>query len=114
MNNRIKILNNLLEFSKPLDELKNNVSNLVWDYEGPTVIATRLHIKAVLTRFLKGELTKREVEDWANLIECREDLDFDPDCSDELSEIIYQLANPELEGELSYKKCIEIIDLISS
>ncbi len=109
MNERIKILNDLLNFNNSLKKLEKKVKGLNWDYEGAPVIVNRSHLKAMLIRFLKGELKIDEVEDWANLIECREDITFEPDYSDELSQIIYQLANPILEGVLSYERCKELI-----
>jgi hypothetical protein len=52
-----------------------------------------------LPRFLKGELSADAVEEWANLIECREDIDFEPELS------IY------LKGEISMAS--SIADLIT-
>ncbi len=110
---REKILQDLISFNKPLGELVKMVESLAWDYEGEPVIITPSHISNVLDRFLKEELIDREVEDWANLIECREDLSFELDYSENLSEVIHQLANPVLEGELTSDKCRRMYEKLS-
>lgn len=107
--NRTEILLDLLRFSKTIEELKLDLSSLPWDYDGVPIIFFRSHLLNVLVRFLNTEIDTVEVESWANLVECREDIDFEKNHSDELSQMVYQLANPELEGELDSKKCKEMI-----
>ena len=109
MVDRTAILLNLLNFSKTIDELKLELNSLPWDYDGAPIIFSRSHLLNILLRFLKMEIDKTEVENWANLVECREDIDFEENYSDDLSIMIYQLANPELEGELDSNKCKEMI-----
>ncbi|WP_407267353.1 hypothetical protein [Tenacibaculum maritimum] len=43
---------------------------------------------------------------WANLIECREDIDFELDT---FQEYIFEIANPEINGELTKERIKEII-----
>ena len=114
MNNHTKVLNELVDYIIPIHEIKIKVRNLNWDYDGTPVIIRCTHIKRVLDRFINGELNKDEIEEWANLIECREDLDFDINCADKLSEIIYKLANPVLEGEFDLKMCHDFLKLIEN
>ena len=113
MKDRRDILIELLSFSKPLKELKSMLSSIAWDSQESLVVVTRSHLINVLLRFLKNELNKNEVEDWANLIECREDLDYELDYTDLLAQAIYQLANPTLEGDLNIDNCKEMIKLLS-
>ncbi len=110
MVNRIAILLDLLNFSKTIDELKLELHSLPWDYDGTPIIFSRSHLLNVLLRFLKADIDKIEVENWANLVESREDIEFEEKYSTELSQMIYQLANPTLEGELDINKCKEMID----
>ena len=54
----------------------------------------------VLERFLAGDLTAEQLTDWADLIECREDIA----CADkpiDLSKIVFRLANPNLRGPVT-------------
>jgi hypothetical protein len=112
MKDRKAILLDMLNFSIPIDEIKKNISKISWDYNGEPVIIYRSHLINILNRFLLGELSKNDVEDWANLVECREDLEFDEKYFDDLSQIIHHLANPFLEGELDYNFCKETIGFL--
>lgn len=75
---RASILTSLIELSLPLPELKAAVRTLSWDWDGdPVVTLKREHVAALLRRYQSGEIDESEVEAWANLIECREDIGFD-------------------------------------
>ena len=50
------------------------------------------------------------IEKWANIIECREDLDFE---NEELKEIIETIANPILYGELDVDMAKTILKRIN-
>jgi hypothetical protein len=106
MLNRTEILSELVTFSKPLGFLSHGLSQLEWDYEEMPVVMMSTHLLKVLDRFVRGELNAQEIESWANLVEGREDLEFSEEI---LGEFVYELANPELEGELTRLRATEII-----
>ncbi len=112
MTDRRAVLLELLTFSNTIDDLKTMLASLSWDYNGSPILFKRSHLLNVLHRYLNKELSESEVESWANLVECREDIDFEENYSDELSQMIYQLANPVLEGKLDAKNCKEMISAI--
>ena len=111
--NRQCILKNLAEFSKPIVELSNDLLSLTWDYEGKPFIIHSDQVLEVLNRYVSGNLSSEEIENWANLIECREDMDFDKEERVTLEKIIYQLANPVLEGEITSDLCHEMISRVA-
>ena len=97
MNNiRHEILKSLLTFDRPLGELRQELSKLKWDSENSLIRLSADHVRLVLARFLKGELSADAVEEWANLIECREDIGFESEFEDVLKDVIFELANPGL------------------
>lgn len=107
--NRQNTLKSLVEFSKPLAELSHNLSNLTWDYEGEPFIIYSDNIVDILNRYIAGEFNSSAIETWANLIECREDIEFEKEKEDILENIIYRLANPVLEGDITPSLCKEFI-----
>ena len=55
----------------------------------------------LLDKYLKGELTESQVEEWANALECREDVGLLPEKQIEIQEVIFQLANPSLNKPIT-------------
>lgn len=102
---RKKALNELLNFSESIDALTSKLKCFSWNFEGEPVLVRTSHLVSVLNRFVQGELTKNEIEKWANIIECREDLENEESDDELINKIIYELANPLLEGDFTLKRC---------
>jgi Ca2+-binding EF-hand superfamily protein len=57
--------------------------------------------KGIFKRFEKcrdGQITTEELANWADAITLRDDIGFE---TDEMLEIIFELANPEVNGKIS-------------
>lgn len=93
------ILSSLIRFDAPIPKLRAGLGSLTWDSD-PVVTLARRDIVAVLERFSTGEIDALTVEDWANLVECREDIGFESGYEDVIHAAIHDLANPLLSGEL--------------
>lgn len=96
---RETILSSLISFDAPIPKLKAELGSLTWDSD-PVVTLARRDIVAVLERFVAGQISALTVEDWANLVECREDIGFESGYEDVIHAAIHDLANPMLRGEL--------------
>ncbi len=98
--NRITALQNLVAYALPLEPALEVLSQEPWDCEQPLVRFTAKDVSAVLHRYLRGELTAEQVTDWADLLECREDVA--PVAGQEnLAEVLFRLANPELREPIT-------------
>lgn len=106
---RFDVLRDLIAFNKPVSVLADSLSKFDWDYEGQPLIVMASQIREVLQRFLAAEYSAQELEDWANLVEGREDLEFEEEKHDEIANVIYCLANPVLEGEITADSCEALI-----
>lgn len=113
MNNRLDVVSSLVTFSKPLEEISNELSIFDWDYEGEPLIVKSDEIIEVLRRYISGEINAKEIEGWANLIECREDIVFEAEKESELEGVIYRLANPLLEEPISVSLCKQFVAILS-
>lgn len=102
MNTKRKtVLVSLLQYDKSLQEHRNDLKSIPWDCDEELVILNGNHISKVLKRFVKGELSKEEIEEWANLIEGREDIEIEMAQEELVGNIINHMANPELQGTLT-------------
>ncbi len=100
------ILENLIGFKKSLTTLKKDINKLPWDNEVEMITLQNYQIIGILKRYINNKITTKRLVEWANLIECREDIGF----SDEnIQEIIFMLANPTLSGITTQKKALDII-----
>jgi hypothetical protein len=106
---RTDILNNLISFSNPVKDLGNQLTDLNWDYDGEPVVLRGVQIENILLRFLAGDLNAIELEEWANLIEGREDITFEVEHEEAIKDVIYCLANPILQGEITNSLCVKLL-----
>lgn len=104
---RLSLVTALLELSEPLQQLAEKLSSFSWDYEGSPVVLARAHIDSALDRYLTGRLSGQQLEDWANLIEGRDDVSAEPCFEQVIQDVIHQLANPELTSSLTFEKAGE-------
>ena len=108
--NRLSATRCLVEFAAPLDQIRERLAQFEWDYDGATVVLSREHIIDVLGRYLRGEVSAPAVEDWANLIEGREDISTADKDRVWIEHAIYELANPALTRALDNERVIELIN----
>jgi hypothetical protein len=98
--NRQVVLSSLIQFSQPVARLKSELASFPWDADQPIVTLTKDDLIAILQRFAANEFDADTLEGWANLVECREDIEFESGHSEVISDAIFQLTNPMLCGPL--------------
>jgi len=96
---RVEILNWLLNFDKPIEEINKMLSEFPWDSK-ELVILEPTHINKVLSSYLSKNISEEDVEQWASAIECRDDIGFFND-DKTLLNLIHELANPYLTQPLT-------------
>lgn len=107
MKNRRDILNNLINFNGSLKEIQNELLMFPWDIDVPIITMTKNILSNVLLRCINNEKTFTELEDWANLIECRDDISFE---DDGVQNTIFELSNPEINGQITVLLLENIIE----
>ena len=91
---RTKALRDLVELRSPVAEAASALESFPWDSPHELVSLTKLDVVSVVRRFLAGEISKKELQSWAEAIEGRDDIRFD----ERAKEAIFELATPELAG----------------
>jgi len=92
-------LSALIQLHIPLPDLEVALAAFDWDAE-TVVTLRRSDIVAILHRFASGEIDAVTVESWANKIESREDILFEPGHEEIVAAALHDLANPVLQGQL--------------
>ena len=98
---RIQALNALIAYDLPIEPVLDDLGSFGWDSVQSLVILSREDIVHILDRYLTGKLTAEQVTDWADLIECREDIGFPEGDEELLSGTIFRLANPYLRDKVT-------------
>jgi hypothetical protein len=111
MRNRKKILKDLVLLKGNIKILEKELSKYHWDIEKSLITIDTVYFINVLKRYINNEIDFNILSNWANAIECREDLDFSNEI---IQEIIYELANFEINGEITKERLNEIISQLES
>jgi hypothetical protein len=98
---RREILERLVTFAAGIEELTGLLSGIPWDADEALVTLSRVEIASVLTRYIEGEISERDLVEWANLLEMREDIGYQTSFEEMISNFVFEAANPELEGRAS-------------
>ena len=111
--NRLDVLKALIELSSPLNDLRSSLQKFDWDFQGVPIEFGRIHLVNVLRRYLNRELVATDIEQWANLLEAREDIFFEKNAEGQLDEVLYELANPVLTASLDDDRASAIIEALT-
>ncbi|PKP20331.1 MAG: hypothetical protein CVU05_09345 [Bacteroidetes bacterium HGW-Bacteroidetes-21] len=107
MRNRTEILKNLVLLQDNIENLKIELSKFVWDSELPLYSISIEDFTSVLKRCINNEIDFKILTSWANAIECRDDIEFK---NEVLQEIVFEIANPEINGNITKERLQEIVN----
>ena len=105
MSERFEVLKGLIEFDDSLELMASKLREFSFDFSGKPYVLERHHLKKALIQVISGDKETTELVRWANLIEMREDIEFDVEHEDLIGEIMHKIANPDLEGEVNLLRC---------
>lgn len=108
MEDRKSLLGNLVRFDLPIEDSIAMLRAYGWDCNEVLVVLTPADAIRILERYLRGELTARQVAYWAELLEMRNDVGLEERWADELRRLIGLLANPETGESLTPALAIQL------
>jgi hypothetical protein len=91
----------VVRYQTPLEETLVLLRTYGWDSEEELVTLTAADVVALIDRFLTGELSARQVQHWAELLELRDDVGFEKRWAEHLALAVRQLATPEVFGTIT-------------
>jgi hypothetical protein len=109
MRDRIEILRDLVALNADASSLGKELSEYPWDTNSPLLVINTPDFISVFKRYVANQVTTDELVDWANAIEMRDDLDF---VDDALRDMIFKLANPEINGMITTKLVDDLINTL--
>ena len=113
MRSRQELIRRIVEGEFPVAPLREELAAYPWDADDPLVSLRPDHVRRVVERFLLGELTSSNVQEWAEAVELRDDVDFD-DTELDLARLMFILANPEVNGPLTPERARELLSALDN
>jgi hypothetical protein len=110
---RALLLRQLIEYEKPIGKTVAELSRFEWDVTEPVAFITPHDVMRILERHLHQELTSSQLTDWADLVECREDVGYSSH-AEVLSDVVFRLANPNLRDEVTANLVAELLEKVAS
>ncbi|GAB3605136.1 hypothetical protein GCM10027413_05450 [Conyzicola nivalis] len=107
---RRELLSALIDGSMSSSEAARALQTFGWDAE-PLVCLRSVDVVRMLGRFTAGTISATAVQHWAESIESREDISFDTQST---GGVLFELANPALEGELTVVSARRMIARLST
>jgi hypothetical protein len=99
---RADILKRLIRYAEPPELLVNELREFPWDWlEEPLVRLHASDLLRVIDRFLAGDIDAQQLQDWAERLECREDIGFGPDDEQLVDDVFFRLATPFINEPLT-------------
>ncbi len=104
MSTRERLLHDLIKLRRPLFEVASELASYSWDSKEELVQLTSADVVGALRKYISGEIPSEEIERWANLIECRDDINYEG-----FSDLLFRLSSPEINGKLTTSSANEIV-----
>ncbi|MFM7441829.1 MAG: hypothetical protein ACKO2V_25065 [Snowella sp.] len=114
MKTRQEYLNALVNLDQPLSTILPILKTFPWDNNQTIIILKKEHLIQILNLYLDHSLSATDLENWANAIECREDITYKTEDEDFINDIIFDLANPILNTPISPELVRQYITQLSN
>lgn len=101
MENRTSLLRRVVRYELPLEDTLVLLRAYGWDSDEELVELTAADVISLIDRFFSGELSARQVQHWAELLELRDDVGFEHRWAEHLAIAVRQLATPEVFGAIT-------------
>jgi hypothetical protein len=107
--NRTEALKQIVTFGAEKEAAYSELVKFGYDSEIEFLVVSKCILESVLQMFLSDKITDDELEEWANFIECRDDLDYEV-----IEGYIYKLANPYFVGNISKEEVTKMVYLLKT
>lgn len=98
---RVGALQDLVRLRRSVPDAAAALAAFDWDSDEELVTLTRADAARLLTAYLDGTLTDADVVTWAEALEGRDDVGFEPSHDDTLKNLLFDLSTPELTEPLT-------------
>ncbi len=98
---RVELLRELIAGRSASRDVAARLAVFGWDSDDELVVLRRADVLGIVERYLCGDVTAMAVVEWANAIEGRDDIGYEPGREDLLRDLVFELANPDMTRQLT-------------
>lgn len=80
---------------------------------GEMLLLSRSEVIALLSDYEAGAISAETVSEWAEFFDGNEDVEFEPEAEGLLPDILFELASPEINGDLTADRAKSLKMLLS-
>jgi hypothetical protein len=91
----------VIELREPIKDAVERLRAFSWDSEIALATLGVAEVDRVLDRYLAASVDELDLETWANAIEGRDDVVYDPANEVALKHVVFECANPTLSGPIT-------------
>lgn len=106
---RTELLNQIITFGDFREKAFTELAKLTYDSKIEFFEVNNEILTAVLAMFISDSITANDLEEWANFIECRDDINYS-----KVDGYIFALANSEIMGDINKEKIFQMLQVLSS
>jgi hypothetical protein len=108
MEDRRSLLERVVRYELPIEDTLVMLRAYGWGAGAEVVELTAIDAVHIMERYLSGELTARQLQHWAELLELRTDLGYEGRWSGELRNLLSRLAYPEFHDVITPSLAIRL------
>ena len=101
MKSRSQLLEELVWRKRPREIIFAELRPFGFDSDAVHYVIPASAVIEVIDQRLKGKISEQELVEWAECFECRDDVGFPEGKEDQLSDVVFCLANPEINYALT-------------
>jgi len=110
---RSELLEKLVNFEDDIYIITKELKKIAWDSDKPLVYIDQKIINKVINLYLNDQISHNELVEWANAIECREDIGFE-ETEEKFSELIFEIANQEINPPFTKEYAKDLLEKLSA
>jgi hypothetical protein len=108
---RLAAVRDLIELRNSLSNCRSRLARFPWDFNGEPVLLSRSNVEAVLKSFLEGRINSGALEEWADLLELRDDVTYEASHREWLHLVVWTLSDQNLNGAISSESVSHLLSL---
>ena len=97
------LLRRVVAYEMPIEPVLEALANLPYDCERDLVQVTPRDVVSMIDRCARGDLSIDQLTDWADLLESRDGVGFAPPHAEHISEALFRIGNPTLQGAVTHQ-----------